>query len=95
MLRHSDGRLLYHCMGKQDGFGDDLVPTSDGYQTLQLPKKTTFLFLWNLYGGKICAPHTLCLHMSLRDKASYYVGDDAQRKHKNENYKDNNISIFA
>lgn len=43
MLRHSDGGLLCHCMGRQDGFGDDLVPTSDGYQTLQLPKKTTFL----------------------------------------------------
>lgn len=81
-------------MGKQDGLGDDLVPTSDGYQTLQLPKKTTFMFLWNLYEGKICAPHILWLHISLNDKLLYYVGDEAELKHRNENYKDN-ICIFA
>lgn len=81
-------------MGKQDGFGDDLVPTSDGYQTLRLLKKTTFMFLWNLYEGKICAPNISWLHISLSDKILYYVGDEAEQKHKKENYKDN-IYIFA
>ena len=71
-----------------------IVPTSDGYQTSQLPKKTTFLFLWNLYEGKICAPNILCLCISLSDKILYYVGDETEQKHKKENYKDNNI-IFC
>ena len=53
------------------------------------------MFLWNLYEGKICAPNISWLHISLSDKILYYVGDEAEQKHKKENYKDNNICIFA
>lgn len=53
------------------------------------------MFLWNPYEGKICAPHILCLCISLSDKILHYVGDEAEQKHKSENYKDNNICIFA
>lgn len=41
-----DGTLLYHCIRNECGFCADLVLTSDGYQTLQLPRKTQLLCLF-------------------------------------------------
>lgn len=81
-------------MEKQNGFWDDLQPTSDGYQTSQLAKKTFFMFLWNLCDGKICTPNILRLCISLNGKTFILcIWLKAVQKHKKIYMGNNNFGI--